>query len=473
MANRDLLKEAIADAKALKETAIANAKAALEEAFEPRLKSMLSAKLEEMEKEDMDEGYDEVAEEKNSKEEMKEETSEPHGNIGAQTPEGEPLGFLEEEDMDEEMNLDEILAELEEGEDKEDMNEAEETYEAEEKEEEDVEVDAKEEDSEEGEDEDEEIDLEEMTEEDLKNFIEDVIADMVEAGELEAGEGMEDEEGSKEEMDIEIDAEDDSEELMESKEEMDEGLFDFLKKKKAEAPVKKNDPNPIIGVDYDGNYIRQDGTMAEGYGKSEMDETKDDMDEGKKEMDEITLNEEPMSAMAIAAGMASILGGSAALAALQTAAEEGKLGAKGKKVADFLQKISKGATAATQNLEEKDEVEEGSYDDMMEEVNQLKAELHEVNLLNAKLLYTNKIFRAKNLKEAQKVKVLEAFDKAETVSEVKLVFETLSGEVKENKTIVKENLGRASKAAGVAPTKSPIVDVDPQVARWQKLAGIK
>jgi len=52
MANRDLLKEAIADAKALKETAIANAKAALEEAFEPRLKSMLSAKLEEMEKEE-------------------------------------------------------------------------------------------------------------------------------------------------------------------------------------------------------------------------------------------------------------------------------------------------------------------------------------------------------------------------------------------------------------------------------------
>ena len=53
------------------------------------------------------------------------------------------------------------------------------------------------------------------------------------------------------------------------------------------------------------------------------------------------------------------------------------------------------------------------------------------------------------------------------------MFETLSSEVKENKTIVKENLGRASKAAGMAPTKTPIVDVDPQVARWQKLAGIK
>ena len=58
--NREFLKEAIADAKAVKETAIANAKAALEESFTPHLKTVLSAKLEEMEKEDMDEGYDEM-----------------------------------------------------------------------------------------------------------------------------------------------------------------------------------------------------------------------------------------------------------------------------------------------------------------------------------------------------------------------------------------------------------------------------
>ncbi|OVE74456.1 hypothetical protein BVX94_00190, partial [bacterium B17] len=54
MANRDLLKEAIAEAKSVKETAIANAKLALEEAFTPHLKSMLSAKLEEMDKDDED-----------------------------------------------------------------------------------------------------------------------------------------------------------------------------------------------------------------------------------------------------------------------------------------------------------------------------------------------------------------------------------------------------------------------------------
>src|SRR6056300_980280 len=56
MSNSKLLKEAIADAKAVRETAIANAKIALEEAFTPRLQSILSQKLQqEMEEEDEDE----------------------------------------------------------------------------------------------------------------------------------------------------------------------------------------------------------------------------------------------------------------------------------------------------------------------------------------------------------------------------------------------------------------------------------
>merc|ERR1711934_1117108 len=73
MAKRDILKEAIADAKAVKETAIANAKIALEEAFTPHLKSMLSAKLEEMDKEDdkVDEMYGKKCEEDDVKKEAK------------------------------------------------------------------------------------------------------------------------------------------------------------------------------------------------------------------------------------------------------------------------------------------------------------------------------------------------------------------------------------------------------------------
>ena len=61
MAKRDILKEAIADAKTVKETAIANAKAALEEAFTPQLKSMLTTKLEEMELDEEKEDIEEMS----------------------------------------------------------------------------------------------------------------------------------------------------------------------------------------------------------------------------------------------------------------------------------------------------------------------------------------------------------------------------------------------------------------------------
>ena len=108
-------------------------------------------------------------------------------------------------------------------------------------------------------------------------------------------------------------------------------------------------------------------------------------------------------------------------------------------------------------------------------VKTLKSELNEINLLNAKLLYTNKIFKSKNLSESQKVKVLESFDKATTVKEAKLVFETVNSGLKTNKTRVNENLGRASKSAGIAvrkTSKRPIVESDEMVKRFQKLAGI-
>ncbi len=92
---------------------------------------------------------------------------------------------------------------------------------------------------------------------------------------------------------------------------------------------------------------------------------------------------------------------------------------------------------------------------------------------NSTLLYTNKIFKAKNLTESQKVKVLAAFDKAASVKEAKLVFETLSEGFKEKKNPVNESLlrGSASKPAGIAE-KKPILEVNDQFARWQQLAGI-
>ena len=104
----------------------------------------------------------------------------------------------------------------------------------------------------------------------------------------------------------------------------------------------------------------------------------------------------------------------------------------------------------------------------------VKTDLTEVNLLNAKLLYTNKIFRNKNLTESQKVKVLGAFDKAASVKEAKLVFETISESLNTPKKSINESIiGRASKSAGTSTTtKQPIVESNEMITRFQKLAGI-
>jgi hypothetical protein len=102
----------------------------------------------------------------------------------------------------------------------------------------------------------------------------------------------------------------------------------------------------------------------------------------------------------------------------------------------------------------------------------LRSSLNEVNLLNAKLLYVNKLFKGRNLTEAQKVKVINAFDRAETVKETKNIFETLKESFTTTKNPIKESLSFASKAAGVAPNRQPIVEGDEFMKRMQKIAGI-
>ena len=463
MTNRNLLKEAIADAKAVKETAIANAKAALEEAFTPHLKSMLAAKLEEMDK---DEEVEEAMHSKKEKDMMEEfEVNEM------------------KDEMDEEFDLNEILAELEEGGDKDEMYEA------------DEEMDAEMGDMEDGEMGDEEIDLEDMTEDDLKSFIEDVIADMVAAGELEAGEEMEAEMGDME-------AEDEMGD-MEELDEMDEVSWN-----------EKN--NPSRGTTMKYLAPTKVGQTTSAYAVNEVEESLADP-----------------QLLDVAAGVAGLIGGGAGLAYVIDALKSGKAGKAGAALANAIEKAagSAGTNKPRVSEMEKEEVEEvtgasGGYDpssaagagleniinsvkalikkggpaakkaydvlqqlgagaaagmregeEEMDEMEELKKELQEVNLLNAKLLYTNKIFKSKTLNESQKLRVLKAFDKATSVKEAKVIFETLN-EGMVSKTVktsmMNEIKGSASKATGfISESKQPIVEVDPMVARWQKLAGIK
>ena len=369
--NREMLKEAIAEARTVKETAIANAKLALEETITPKLKSMLAKRLEEMEVEDELEEAEEM------------ERKEMEGRMKSETEEVMFNEMEEAYDDDEEMNLEEILAELEKELEETNIDpgaepksflkkkpnysqlEEEELTEGEEIEEEEgteqdeeIEMDM-EMDSEMGGD-DEEIDLEEMSEEDLKSFIEDVIKDMVSAGELEAGDEFETE-GEEAEGEEEIEVEDETEEIMEGDEEI----------------IKEFD----LGMT-DAEFI------------------------------------------ASMLGSLALVGGVAVSAAKKELVAAAK---KGKEAVAFTMKKLLGAS------------EMAEAEEMTNEVESLKDEINEVNLLNAKLLYLNKIFRAKNLTENQKAKIIPAFDKAATVKEAKLIFETISENFSDSKKSIKKH----------------------------------
>ena len=69
---------------------------------------------------------------------------------------------------------------------------------------------------------------------------------------------------------------------------------------------------------------------------------------------------------------------------------------------------------------------QGELDEYRKAVELLRGKLNEVNLLNAKLLFTNKLFRGKELSQDQKIHVVETFDLATTIREVKLLYATLA-----------------------------------------------
>jgi len=342
---RDLLKEAIADAKTVKETAIKNAKASLEESFTPHLKSMLSAKLQEMEDDD---GSDDAETTSESQENQNED------NIDeGETDEDVNLNEVEDDDTEE--NVEDVIDDEGEGDDNEEMSS----------------------------EEDEELDIEDMSEEDLTKFIEDIISDMVENGEIEPNS---EDEGDVEDVEIE-----DNDDEVEEEEDLNEDGFS-------------------------GNY-------------------EDDTAEATGGLDNIIQD-------------------------LQALVKKG--GPMAKKAYKALEDLG---SAAGQAMRNESEYEDEDLDEALKTINSLKGELKEVNLLNAKLLYTNKIFKNKSLTESNKMEVLKSFDKAETTKQAKMIYETLNSSMKFNSTSKrkpKKFKSQASKASGITESqvRKPIVKND-------------
>ena len=120
------------------------------------------------------------------------------------------------------------------------------------------------------------------------------------------------------------------------------------------------------------------------------------------------------------------------------------------------------------------------FDEARKTVEFLREQLNEVNLLNAKLLYTNKVFKAHALNDSQKMKIIESFDLAKSVREVKLTFNNLSEALnfgKASKAPAKKAITEsfASQSTGTTKPVEKIVvaSVNEMASRFQKLAGIK
>jgi len=313
-----------------------------------------------------------------------------------------------------EVDLEELLRELELEED-DTLNEAEEGEEDEESEE-----------PKESDEEGEPLDLEDLTDEDLKDMIEDVIKDMIEKGELEAGhEGEEGEESEESEISVE-DEEVDLAELLKEIEEMDE----------MEEPI---DEVSATGLSDIGAMAAMAGVFT-GIGIPLLRQYFLQRKADNKALEKLAKDVKGLSP------------------------EQAE-----KKISDEIQKVSQ-PNNESENMNSENMNSELS--EAYSTIKVLKSELNEINLLNAKLLYTNKIFKAKNLNESQKVKVLTSFDRAKNVGEVKMVFETLNEGIKVSKNIIKENLGRASKGTMTPNVKKPIVESNEAFLRMQKLAGL-
>jgi hypothetical protein len=382
----DLLREAIADAKAVRETALENAKIALEEAFTPRLQSMLSKKIatemEDAEKEDSEEMNREMAED--DEEEMIDK-------VDAEERDDSDMG-AEEMKMDADEMEDEAPEEGEEIEIEDEEDEA----------------------PEEGEEvgiEDEEAEIDDMREEEEDDLdLESVLAELeADLNDEEEKDGVDESEESDKDKEETVDENDVSSDIGKSDNKVNPKANDSSATG-AQGPEGEGKDEPA------GNELDDHEVVKE---EEEMDDEKDiDLDEVLR-----ALSEE------------------------EDAEDE----------ADKVEELKKEITE-TRNV-----------------VKFMRAKLNEVNLLNAKLLFSNKLFRAFGLNNNQKLKVVENFDRTKNLREVKLVYATLAESFKKpsklSESVVK---GSSSKpVASTKPAKEQVLSEGSELkARFKKLANI-
>ena len=384
--NQKLFKDAIADAKALREVAIANAKAALEESFSPRIQSMFEKRI--MEAEELDE-----------EEELDEKVTYEGDKDNLLDPLDETMDSKDSMEEGEDINLEELFNALSE----EDMTEEEMT--------------------------DEGMDMEDMAEEDMmgEEYDLDEILRELEEESLEENE----------------------EEMEEGEKEEDEDLNENTMFEKASNDEEIKD----VTVEELRDLIRD--AIKAAMGDAEMDSEEEDMETIDLDTDSEEGSEEEMDID------------------LDMDSEEEDKDSKKKSKEDEKEKMDERRRSYKGTPKMKEEVSD--LEEAIKTIHVLRDQLNEVNLLNAKLIYVNKIFKANNLNESQKVKVVNSFDKAQTLNEAKNIYEVLKDTVKASSKIkapLHESKQFASNVIGSTSAKQPIIESNDAITRMQKLAGI-
>jgi len=440
----DLLKEAIADAKQVRETALANAKMALEEAFTPRLQSMLSKKIQ------AEVGEEEEVPAEFSDEDEEEAEIAPEAPIVAQDEiPGDDVAAevpAEFSDEDEDEIAPEAPAEFSDEDEEELAIPAEEGV---------IEINGVKYApvvSEEGEEEEAEVE-EEYDEE-------------------EVGDGHD--EVSEADLDLEAVLKELEDELNEEEEE-EEPQAEQVAEGEVDSQAPDNDSDETLDSSDIGNAENAEPSA----------EASDSSDVGQG-------SEEPAAADAPEAGSENPedeKGQPADEASLAESSDDPLAPPQEDAVTDVEEEIDLEEIIKALQEEEGEEEEaeaaqeqvsklQSDLDEHRNVVKYLRSKLNEVNLLNAKLLFTNKLFRVFGLNTGQKVKVVETFDRAKNIREVKLVYSTMAESFGANSEakpeIVKESKGSASKP--VASTKSPkqavLTEGDSMRDRFQRLAKI-
>lgn len=129
-----------------------------------------------------------------------------------------------------------------------------------------------------------------------------------------------------------------------------------------------------------------------------------------------------------------------------------------------------------EKMEEAEEKEEEMAEAKLQEayavIQFLREKINEVNLLNSKLLFSNKLFRSHSLSESQKMTVIENFDRAKSLREVKLVYATLAESLKTAKVKQLKESFASKPVASTRPSKAILTESNEMANRLRKLAGL-